>query len=144
MNDPKAFFDTNILLYVYGGDDAGKRAVAAQIFRSHTRTAQAVISTQVVQEFYSVATRKLGVPRDVARAIVRDLLNLPIVNIGAECVLTALGIEDRYRISFWDALIIAAAEAADASVLFTEDLNDGQQYGTVVARNPFSGATNMP
>jgi predicted nucleic acid-binding protein len=52
-------------------------------------------------------------------------------------ILAALAIEERYQISFWDALIVAATEAAGAQVLYTEDLSDGQQYGQVVVRNPF-------
>jgi predicted nucleic acid-binding protein len=96
-----------------------------------------VVSTQVVQEFYAMTTRKLGMARDVAGRIVRNLLNLPLVMVDADSILTALAIEERYRISFWDALIVAAAEAGDTQVLYTEDLNDGQQYGQVVPRNPF-------
>ena len=137
MSVAKAFFDTNILLCMYGGGDPTKQAKAAELFRVHTRTARAVLSTQVVQEFYAVATRKLGMARDVAGRIVRSLLGLPLVVIDADSILTALAVEERYRISFWDALIVAAAEAARAQALYTEDLNDGQQYGQVVARNPF-------
>lgn len=137
MRAVKAFFDTNILLYLYGGGDPAKQAKAAELFNTQTRTARAVVSTQVVQEFYAVATRKLGMARDVAGSIVRNLLNLPLIVIDADSILTALAIEDRYRISFWDALIVAAAEAGGAQVLYTEDLSDGQQYGQVVARNPF-------
>jgi predicted nucleic acid-binding protein len=68
MNVAKAFFDTNILLYMYGGSDPVKKANAAQLFNAQTRTAGAVLSTQVVLEFYAVATRKLGMARDVAGA----------------------------------------------------------------------------
>ena len=94
-----------------------------------TRTARAVVSTQAVQKFYALATRRLGMARDVAGRIVRSLLNVPLVVVDADSILTALAMEERYRISFWDALIVAAAEAAGAQVLYTEDLNDGQQYG---------------
>ncbi|MGO4880577.1 MAG: PIN domain-containing protein [Bryobacteraceae bacterium] len=138
MSAVKAFFDTNILLYLYGGGDPAKRAKAAEVFHAQTRAAQAVVSTQVVQEFYAVATRKLGIERDVAGRIVRGLLDLPLVVIDADSILTALAIQERYQISFWDALIVAAADSAGAQVLYTEDLNDGQQYGQVVVRNPFT------
>lgn len=137
MSAIKAFFDTNILLYMYGGTDPAKRAKAAELFHVQTRSARAVVSTQVVQEFYAVATRKLGMARDVAGRVVRALLGLPVVIVDADSILTALAIEERYQIPFWDALIVAAAEAAGAQVLYTEDLNDGQQYGQVVVRNPF-------
>src|ERR1017187_8289044 len=137
MSVAKAFFDTNILLYMYGGSDPAKQAKAAELFNAQTRTARAVVSTQVVQEFYAVATRKLGMASEVAGRIVRSLLSLPLVIIDADSILTALAMEERYQISFWDALIVAATEAAGAQVLYTEDLNDGQQYGQVVVRNPF-------
>jgi predicted nucleic acid-binding protein len=137
MSVAKAFFDTNILLCLYGGGDPVKKAKAAELFSAQTRTARAVVSTQVVQEFYAVATRKLGMARDVAGRIVRSLLDLPVVIIDADSILAALATEERYQISFWDALIVAAAETAGAQVLYTEDLNDGQRYGQVVVRNPF-------
>lgn len=73
----------------------------------------------------------------MAGRIVRSLLDLPVVIIDADSILAALATEERYQISFWDALIVAAAETAGAQVLYTEDLNDGQRYGQVVVRNPF-------
>ena len=80
MSVVKAFFDTNILIYLYGGGDPEKQAKAAELFSSQTRSGRAVVSTQVVQEFYAVATRKLGMARDVAGRVVRALLNLPPVS----------------------------------------------------------------
>jgi predicted nucleic acid-binding protein len=59
--------------------------------------------------------------------------------VGAGHILGAIQMEERYQISFWDALILTAAESAKAEVVYTEDLNDGPRYGTVIARNPFSG-----
>jgi predicted nucleic acid-binding protein len=66
------------------------------------------------------------------------LLDLPLVHIEPTHIRKALHIEDHYQISFWDALILAAAESCGAEVLYTEDLNDGQQYGPVRVENPFS------
>jgi predicted nucleic acid-binding protein len=137
MSVVKAFFDTNILLYMYGGSDPAKQAKAAELFNAQTRTARAVVSTQVVQEFYAVATRKLGMAREVAGRIVGGLLKLPLIVIDEDAILAALAVEERYQISFWDALIVAAAEASGAQVLYTEDLNDGQRFGQVVVWNPF-------
>jgi predicted nucleic acid-binding protein len=137
MSGVRAFFDTNVLMYLYGGGNPRKQAKAAELFSVQVRSGRAVVSTQVVQEFYAVATRKLGMAQDVAGRIVRSLLNLPLVVIDADLLLAALAVQERYQISFWDALIVAAAEAGGAQVLYTEDLNDGQQYGQVLARNPF-------
>jgi predicted nucleic acid-binding protein len=132
----KAFFDTNVLLYIFG-EDARKRARATALFDECTQSVSALLSTQVVQEFYAAGSRKLGIPRDQARKIARDLLKLPLVTIGAAHITRALEIEELFKISFWDALILAAAEAGKAEVLYTEDLNHGQRYGMVLVRNPF-------
>lgn len=140
MNGAKAFFDTNVLLYLYGGTDRGKQARAKELFRQHTGSGSLLLSTQVVQEFYVAGSRKLGMPRRELREAAAALLDLPLVAVGAAEILSAMHAEERYQISFWDALILAAAESGGAGVLFTEDLNDGQQYGTVLVRNPFHPA----
>ena len=97
-----------------------------------------LLSTQAVQEFYVGGSRKLGMPRRELREAVAALLDLPLVPVGAAEIVSALHTEERYQISFWDALILAAAESGGAGVLYTEDLNDGQQY-----RNG-AGAQSVP
>ncbi len=139
MNGGKAFFDTNILLYMYGGD-ARKRARAKELFREYAQAGRMVLSTQVVQEFYAAGSRKLGMPRRELRDIAVALLDSPLVIIAPSHITSAMEAEERHKISFWDALILAAAESGGAGVLYTEDLNDGQQYGTVLVRNPFRAA----
>jgi predicted nucleic acid-binding protein len=139
MNGGKVFFDTNVILYMYGGGDTGKQARAEELFQQHSLSGRVLLSTQVVQEFYAVGSRKLGMPSPGLKEIVASLLNLPLVVIGPAQILSALQIEERYNISFWDALILAAAESGGAEVLYTEDLNEGQQYGAVTVRNPFRG-----
>ena len=136
MNGGKAFLDTNIILYMYGAE-SGKRAIARQLFRRYALSSRMLLSTQVVQEFYAVGSRKLGMPPPELMEIVESLLDIPMVVIGPAQILSAIQIEERYNISFWDALILAAAESGDAEVLFTEDLNGGQQYGAVRVSNPF-------
>ena len=138
MSADPAFFDTNILLYMYGGD-SGKRSRARQLFSDHAQTGQILISTQVVQEFYVAGSRKLGMPRRELRAATAALLHLPLVVSGPAHVAAAIENEEQYRISFWDALILAAAASGGAKTVYTEDLNDGQQYGSVTVRNPFRG-----
>jgi predicted nucleic acid-binding protein len=136
MSGAKAFFDTNVLLYMHGSE-AGKRARAEKLFQQYSQAGRVLLSTQVVQEFYAVGSRKLGMLRSELREATATLLGSPLITIGPSQILSAMQIEDRYKISFWDALILAAAQSGGAEVLFTEDLNDGQQYGTVVVRNPF-------
>jgi predicted nucleic acid-binding protein len=76
-------------------------------------------------------------PRHELRDATAALLDSPLIIVGPSHITSAIQHEERHQISFWDALILAAAESGGAEVLYTEDLNDGQQYGTVLARNPF-------
>ncbi len=136
MNGGKVFFDTNVLLYMHGSDP-GKRAWAEELYREYTEAGLALLSTQVVQEFYAAASRKLRMTREELVDATATLLNLPLIVLDAPQIKAAIRIEERYQISFWDALILAAAESGGADILYTEDLNDGQQYGPVQVRNPF-------
>jgi predicted nucleic acid-binding protein len=76
--------------------------------------------------------------------MVRALLDLPLVILSPSHITSAIETEERYQISFWDALILAAAQSGGAEILYTEDLNDGQQYGSVTVRNPFLTAELSP
>ncbi|MGA2118424.1 MAG: PIN domain-containing protein [Bryobacteraceae bacterium] len=136
MNGARAFFDTNVLLYMYGGEP-GKRARAKDLFRQHARAGRMLLSTQVVQEFHAAGSCKLGMPRPELRDATAALLDSPLIVVGPPHIMLAIQNEERYKMSFWDSLILAAAESGGAEVLYTEDLNDGQQYGTVLVRNPF-------
>jgi predicted nucleic acid-binding protein len=137
MTGSKAFFDTNVLLYLYSGEDVQKRERAAELFGRYGRAKLILLSTQVVQEFYAAGSSKLRLPSRVLKDAVNKFLALPLICIGAAEILDAIQIEERYEISFWDALILAAAESGGAEVVYTEDLNDGQRYGSVLVRNPF-------
>jgi len=132
----KAFFDTNVLLYIHG-EDARKRKRATALFDEYIQSGGILLSTQVVQEFYAAGSRKLGIPRRQLRELTRSLLDLPLVIVSPVHITRAMENESRHKISFWDALILAAAEAGGAELLYTEDLNHGQKYGTVLVRNPF-------
>ena len=142
MNGPKAFFDTNVLLYMYGGD-RGKQARAKQLFREYAQSGRMLLSTQVVQEFYAAGSRKLGMPPRELREATAALLDSPLVIVGPSQITSAIQNEERYKFSFWDGLILAAAESGGSEILFTEDLNDGQQYGRVLVRNPFRSQTTL-
>jgi predicted nucleic acid-binding protein len=137
MNAGKAFFDTNVLLYMYSRADVRKQARARDLYREYALAGRMLLSTQVIQEFFVASLRKLLLPRRQVREITTALLDSPLVIVGPFHIRAAIEKEDRYNISFWDALIVAAAESAGAELLYTEDLNHGQQYGEVVAQNPF-------
>jgi len=101
------------------------------------------VSTQVLQELCVNVRRKAGRPVDLktAREIVADYLAWEVVTNTGQSILEALELEQRYRISFWDALVVQAAESSGAAVLFSEDLPDGQTYGNVRVANPLKLAT---
>ncbi len=138
MSAGRAFFDTNVLLYMYSTADEKKQARARELCRHYAMDGRIVLSTQVVQEFYVAGLRKLALPRQLLRDVVAGLLDFPLVIVGPAHIVAAIQNEERYKLSFWDSLVLAAAESAGAEVLYTEDLNDGQQYGSVLARNPFA------
>ncbi len=137
MSDGRAFFDTNVLLYMYSTAEPEKQLKARELYREFANTNRILLSTQVVQEFFVVAMRKLRLPRQQVVELTESFLNLSVVTIDATHIRYAVDLEGRYQISFWDALILAAAESADVEVLYSEDLNDGQRYGGVLVRNPF-------
>ena len=136
----ECFLDTNILVYAVSGleEDATKQARALDLIR----TADFGISTQVLQEFYVTVTRKIQkplVPKS-AVALLDEYRLFPTVNTDYPLILTGIEHSLRYGISYWDAAIIAAAEALEASVLYSEDLSHGQQYGAIRVVNPFRQA----
>ena len=135
----KAFVDTNILVYAYDRGEGAKRQRALNLLEELWEENTGVLSTQVLQEFYVNIRRKAARPisPEEAKSLIADYLTWePIVNDGP-ALLDAIEIEHRYQLSFWDALIVSAAQRAGASVLYSEDLSHGQQYGSVTVRNPF-------
>jgi predicted nucleic acid-binding protein len=122
---------------MYDQRDVTKRTRAAELFRQCLHAETLVISTQVVQEFYAAATRKLSLEPSKARDLVADLCGLRVMSIQCSHIVRAMNLQRQFGVSFWDALILSAAEAAGASVLYTEDLQDGRKYGGVEVRNPF-------
>jgi predicted nucleic acid-binding protein len=141
MSGAKAFFDANVLLYMYGGDQ-GKQSRAKELFRQFALAGRMLLSTQVVQEFYAAGSRKLGIPRGTLRDAIAALLDCPLVIVGASEITSAIQNEERYKISFWTGLVVAAAESGGCEILFTERLNDSQQYGRVLVQNPFRSIEN--
>jgi predicted nucleic acid-binding protein len=131
------FLDSNIVLYAAAGrrGDEAKRARAMGLVQSGNFGT----STQVLQEFFVNATRKIAEPLETAIAVewIEALCERPVASIGPELVLTAIDVSTRFQISYWDGAIVAAAESLGASILYTEDLNNGQSYGGVRAVNPF-------
>jgi predicted nucleic acid-binding protein len=131
------FLDTNILLYAYDRDAPVKREVALRLVQQGwSSLGEVAISVQVLEELHINLARR-GVSHDDAAQIVRDFSLWPVVDNSLALLLSALDEQARWKISLWDALILAAARASGASELVTEDLNQGQDYGGVRAVNPF-------
>ncbi len=131
------FIDTNILVYAYDLDAPAKRQVASAVVEEGwTQPGRTAVSVQVLQELH-VNLERRGVPRADAAQIIADFSQWPVVENTLGLLHAALDQQARFRLSFWDALIVAAAHAAGARELITEDLNHGQDYDGVRAINPF-------
>jgi predicted nucleic acid-binding protein len=131
------FVDTNIFVYRRHAEAGPKQVRAAAVVERLWRDGDGRTSVQVLQEYYNVATRKLLLPAKEIRLSVNRLFAWKPVTPDARTFERAWTIEDRYRLSFWDALVVAAAQTADCTHLLTEDLQDGQNLDGLVVMNPF-------
>jgi len=138
----KQFVDTNILMYAHDVSAGAKHQRAKALVEELWRTRLGVVSTQVLRELCVNLRRKAGRPLALkaTRDLIADYLSWPVMVNTGESILEALEFEDRYRISFWDALAVQAAQASGADILDSEDLSDGQTYGAVRVVNPLAPA----
>ncbi len=139
MKGDKVFVDTNIIVYAYDASAGKKHKMAVEIMEGLWNSGHGVLSSQVLQEFFVNATRKIAKPLEVAvaREIVKDLLKWKVVTVDGEIILEAIDILSRYRYSFWDSIIIQSAIQGGANLLVSEDLHDGQVINGVTIKNPF-------
>ncbi len=139
MND-KAFVDTNILVYAHDLVSGIKNERARALIENLWSTGGGVLSTQVLQELCVNLRRKALKPLTLeeTQSLIQDYSDWEIVVNTHSSVIEALMIENRFQISFWDALIVHAAERAGAAILYSEDFSDGQTYGSVRVVNPLS------
>jgi predicted nucleic acid-binding protein len=135
----RIFVDSNVLVYAHDLDAGAKRDVAKGVVEEAWEDGTAAISTQVLQEFYVNVTRKIPHPLSQARArgIMENYLFWHVEMNDPATILKASEIEERHRLSFWDALIVAAAYRARAERILTEDLNHGQRIEGILIENPF-------
>lgn len=134
----RTFIDTNVVVYANDLRDAGKQKQAIALIRDALSRGTGVISTQVLQEYASVALGKLGQRQDTVLRQLALLERLHVVPQTPAIVRRAVELHGLYRIAFWDAAIVAAAESGGCSRILSEDLNAGQFYGTLVVENPFA------
>jgi predicted nucleic acid-binding protein len=142
MSDEKHFLDTNVLVYANDKTDPLKQAAAIRLVADGIRRGTAFISAQVLSEFWVTVTQKIEVPleRSIAAKEIERFRALRVVGIEYDTVRAAVGFQEKHRLSYWDALILAAAAIAGCSCIYTEDMNDGQTYGKVKIVNPFTGS----
>ncbi len=133
-----SFLDTNVFVYAAAGrgPEEFKRKRALELIESRNFG----LSAQVLQEFYVTVVRKVRIPLSPAEALdwIEQLEAFPCLPIDSGFVKIAAETGERYYLSYWDGAIIAAAQLMGAGVLYSEDLNDGQHYGTVRVCNPFA------
>lgn len=131
----EAFVDSNILIYAAAGGQGvpEKWEIAHKLLEQR----QLVLSAQVLAEFFSFCRRKKLIPIKQAESWLLYLSSLECLAVDRQIVLDGARICERYQTSYWDAALIAASRRMGVEILYTEDLNHGQNYGSVRACNPF-------
>jgi predicted nucleic acid-binding protein len=134
-----AFFDTNVFVYAIDGAEPKKARRAGELIEEHVLGGSLVLSTQVLSEFFSVATTRLRTRLDSDQAMrhLRELATLPTVVIDAAIILAAASRARSDKLSFWDSLIVEAALAAGASTLYSEDMQHDRRIAGLRIVNPF-------
>lgn len=133
----RRFLDTNVLVYADDHDAGAKRARARDLLADALASGEGVLSTQVLQEFFAAATRKLHVDPAVARRKIEILAEMDVVILDRDLILGAIDLHRLHSLAFWDALILRAAAVAGCGVLLSEDLQHGQVIDGVRIENPF-------
>jgi predicted nucleic acid-binding protein len=131
------FFDTNVLVYTEHGSATAKQKRAANLWNKHFRNGTALISVQVLQEYFSAVTRKLALDPRVAQRRVEVFSTANVVSLDAADVISAIELHRLIGTSFWDALILHAARSGGANVLYSEDFQHGAILASVRVVNPF-------
>jgi predicted nucleic acid-binding protein len=137
--DTLQFVDTNILIYAHDRSAGVKHERARQLLAALWENRTGALSIQVLQEFYVNVTQKVAKPLtpEVAAQIISDLAAWQVHQPVVDDVLDAIHFQTRHQLSFWDAMILASAVALGCEIVWSEDLNPGQRYDTVMVTNPF-------
>ena len=138
MSGHLAFFDTNVLIYTDDKSSIEKHERAVTLFTNHVRAGTAVLSLQVLQEYFNAATRKLKVPAEAAQRKVEIMARCRVVRLESADVVRAIELHRLSHISFWDALIVQAARLSGAVTLYSEDMQRDAFIGGIKVVNPFT------
>jgi predicted nucleic acid-binding protein len=133
----RVFLDANVLVYAQDAGAPDKQRRSREIIGGVAASGDGVISTQVMQEYFVAATRKIGVPPLAAKGVLKTFAVFEIVQVSPALIHEAIECSILNQLSFWDSLILAAAASAGCSTVLTEDLNPGQIILGVKIQNPF-------
>jgi predicted nucleic acid-binding protein len=135
-----AFVDTNVLVYAFDKSPTPKKRVAQRLMVELMDQDRLRVSTQVLQELFVTLTRKVSqcCSHEEASAVLEDLSAWPLMVVDYAAIRAAVELAGQAKLSFWDALIVVAAVRTGAAVLYTEDLNQGQEILGVRISNPFA------
>jgi len=133
----RIFVDTNVFIYRFDQSAPAKKAKAVEILSQLESSGTGVVSTQIMEEFYSIATGKVGIPANLALSAISAMDVFEIVTVSPSLVVQAAELTQRKSLSLWDALVVTAAKFAKCSVLLSEDLNHGELIDGVRIENPF-------
>jgi len=138
--EPPQFVDTNVLVYAHDISAGSKYTRARDLLTELWSQGNGCLSVQVLQEFYVTVTQKVARPLDSPSAaqVIADLSEWTVHRPSAQDVLDAIGLQRRYGIAFWDAMIVQSALMLRCLTLWSEDLNPGQSYDSLKVRNPFA------
>jgi predicted nucleic acid-binding protein len=136
----KVFLDTNIFVYAYDNDEQLKKSLARELIRTATLDGTGIVSYQVTQEFFNVALKKnsLKMRLEDAQQLLTTVFR-PLLAVHSSVALfgEAIRLQSRYQLSWYDSLIVAAAQQSGCAILYTEDLQHGQRFGDLLVVNPF-------
>ena len=136
----RSFIDSNVLIYLYDTSEPHKREVAEHIVTRLIENGNGVLSVQVLGEFFFTVTRRIENPLSIeeATSAIDRFDTMPTLDIDTAMVRRAIATHGRYGTTYWDSLIIAAAERAGCTAILSEDFNNGQSYHGMLAVNPFA------
>lgn len=134
----RSFIDSNVLIYAEAGDAPAKQRAALSLLKQLYEGMDGVLSTQVLQEYCNVALKKLKLPAHHIRAQLDLYEQFEVVQVTPAVIRAGLDLHQTRSVAFYDALIMASAQLAGCSVLFSEDMNVGETMAGVLIVNPFA------
>ena len=140
MNGDKVFTDTNIVVCAYDSAAGRKHQIAATAMKDLWHSGLGLLSNQVLQEFFVTVTKKIASPLEtgLAKRIIKNISKWDVVINDVDSILEAIDIQERYKFSFWDCMIIASALKGGATTILSEDLADGMKIESLWIKNPFT------